>query len=82
MAVDNRLPSEDRVMQVGLFSTDNKEVEALAKRVATFNHRRMSNVTLDVEPHEKGDAQYPGGPHYKLRLTFPSHAVQDAFWTE
>jgi hypothetical protein len=78
----DRLPNDERVMQVGLFETDPNAVEAFAKRVAKFNQKRMSNIILDVEAHEKGDAQYPGGPHYKLRLTFPNHQVQEAFWLE
>lgn len=82
MAELDRLPNDDRVMQVGLYSTSDKEVEEFAKRVAQFNQRRMSNIVLDIEPHEKGDAQFPGGPHYKLRLTFPNHNVQEAFWLE
>lgn len=69
------------VTQVGLFSESSKEVKQLADRVAKFNQRRMSNVTLDVEPHDKGDAQCER-PHFKLRLVFPNHDVQDAFWLE
>lgn len=76
----NGMPYEE-VMQVGLYETDPLEVEKFAKRVAQFNDRRMSNVVLDVEPHDKGDAAVDV-PHYKLRLTFPNHEVQDAFWTE
>lgn len=82
MANLDRLPNDERVMQVGLYSTSEEEIETLAKRVAAFNQRRMSNIILDIEPHEKGDAQFPGGPHYKIRLTFPNHRVQDAFWLE
>ena len=76
----NGMPYEE-VMQIGLYETDALAVEAFAQRVAKFNHRRMSNVVLDVEPHDKGDAAV-AGPHFKLRLTFPNHEVQDAFWTE
>lgn len=72
---------DKKVMQVGLFSESAKEVKTLAERVETFNKRRMSNVTLDVEPHDNGDSQC-GRPHFKLRLTFPNHDVQDAFWLE
>jgi hypothetical protein len=73
---------DKKVTQVGLYSTSANEVKTLAERVAKFNQRRMSNIHLDVEPHEKGDAQYPGGPHFKLRLIFPNHDVQEAFWIE
>lgn len=78
----DRLPNDDKVIQVGLYETDPGEVKAFAERVAKFNQKRMSNIVLDVEPHEKGDVHYPGGPHFKLRLTFPNHAVQEAFWLE
>lgn len=74
------MPYEE-VMQIGLFETDPREVEKFAQRVAKFNQRRMSNVTLDVEPHDKGDAAVTG-PHFKLRLVFPNHEVQEAFWLE
>ena len=70
------------VMQIGLYSTDEDEVKELAARVGKFNHNRMSNVVLDVEPRSKGDALYPDGPYYSLRLTFPNAEVQEAFWLE
>lgn len=71
----------EEVMQIGLFETDPKAVQAFAERVAKFNQRRMSNITLDVEPHDKGDVAVPV-PHFKLRLKFPNHDVQEAFWLE
>jgi hypothetical protein len=74
------MPYEE-VMQVGLFETSAIKVEEFAQRVAKFNHRRMSNVVLDVESHDKGDAAV-NAPHFKLRLTFPNHEVQEAFWME
>jgi len=74
------MPYEE-VMQIGLFETDPKEVEKFAKRVAKFNHRYMSNIHLDIEPHDKGDIAV-AVPHYKLRLVFPNHEVQEAFWLE
>lgn len=75
MSNTNRLPNEKEVMQVGLFETDNEKVKEFAKRVAKFNQRYLSNVLLDVEPNNSLK-------RYDLRLTFPSHEVQDAFWLE
>lgn len=75
------MAEDKKVMQVGLFSTDAEEIKTLAKRVAQFNHRRSSSIVLDVEWHDKGDAQCEV-PHAKIRLTFPNYQVQDAFWIE
>ncbi len=81
MTVTNRLPNKDTVMQVGLYETDKNAVRAFADRIAKYNHKYMANITLDVEPHEKGDSAV-AGPHFKLRIVFPSHEVQEAFWME
>ena len=78
----DRLPNDAEVMQVGLFETDPLAVQAFAERIAKFNQRRMSNIVLDIESHEKGDAAFPAGPHFKLRIIFPNHNVQEAFWLE
>ncbi len=75
MVNKNNLPNDLKVMQVGLTESDPEAVKEFAKRVAKFNQRRMSNVLLDVEPDDKNKT-------FNLRLTFPSHEVQDAFWLE
>ena len=81
MAINGNLPNDNEVMQVGLYETDANAVRTFVQRVAKFNQRYTSNVLVDVEPHEKGDAAV-AGPHFKIRLTFPNHEVQDAFWME
>ena len=75
------LPNERSVMQVGLYSSSQQEVQNLIDRVTKYNQRKATNVVLDLEWHEKGDAQSEV-PHCKIRLTFPSPEVQENFWLE
>ena len=69
------------VTQVGLFTADAQEAAAFAKRVYKFNQKYASNIIVDLEPHDKGDSQCDR-PQVKIRLKFPNHQVQDAFWSE
>jgi hypothetical protein len=78
---NNGMPFTE-IRQIGLYSTDEKEVKELAERVASFNHRRRTEIVLDVIPRQKGDALHENGPYYNLNLTFPNREIQDAFWLE
>lgn len=69
-----------KVAQIGLWTTDKNEVTELAKRIAKFNDQWKTDITLDVEPSDAD--KYVTEKHLKLRIVFPSHEVQDKFWTE
>lgn len=76
------MTDERPVLQAGLWSDNQAEIKELVDRIAAFNQRHPdANVTVDVLPTEKGDAQCER-PHAKLYLKFPNHEVQDKFWTE
>lgn len=74
-------PNDRQVLQVGLYTEDPKDVKTMADRILRFNKTFMTDVSIDVEVHEKGDAQCER-PHMKLRFTFPNARVQEKFWLE
>jgi hypothetical protein len=73
--------NERPVLQAGLWSDDQTEIKNLVDRVARFNDKFNTNITVDILPTEKGDAQCER-PHAKLYIKFPNHEVQDKFWLE
>lgn len=77
----NTDPNKKRVLQVGLYTESAQDIKDAADRIVRFNKTFLTDVSIDVEVHEKGDAQCER-PHMKLRFSFPSREVQEKFWLE
>ncbi len=75
-------PSQ-KILQTGLYSVSDKDVESIVHRVSAWNLRNLANpIKLDVIPFEKGDKENNMEfPHYKLRFLFPNKNAQKNFWT-
>lgn len=75
--------SNKKILQTGLYSRSDKEVEQLVSRVTKFNSLNLgSPIQMDIMPYEEGDKE--GGmdfPHYKLRFLYPNEKARDKFWT-
>lgn len=69
-----------KVMQHGLYSTNDDEVQQFVKRVNKWNTGHIgSPVKLNILECKEGD-QHCADPHYKFQIEFPTREAQIAFW--
>lgn len=70
-----------KVLQTGLFTTSERELEEFADRVSEFN-KSKGFVVVDMEGRESDKDELCDKHHWKITLEFASHAYAKEFWTD
>lgn len=69
------------VIQTGLYTRSERQLESFADRVSDFN-KRKGFVCVEMEGRESLSDDVCPEPHWKVTLTFKSRAIAKEFWTD
>lgn len=70
-----------KVLQVGLFTRSEKDLEAFADRVSEFN-RKKGFLAVEMEGRQSDKDELCDTQHWKITLEFRSRAIAKEFWTD
>lgn len=70
-----------KVLQTGLYTRSEKELEAFADRVGDFNTRK-GFLAVEMEGRQSDKDELCDTQHWKITLEFRSHAIANEFWTD
>lgn len=70
-----------RVIQRGLFTRSETELNNFADRVSNFN-KEKGFIVVEMEGRESDPDEQCPFPHWKVELDFKTRAYAKAFWTD
>lgn len=70
-----------KVLQHGLYTTKDSDLEAFADRVDEFN-KSKGLVVVEMEGRESKPDEVCDEPHWKVFLEFASRAYAKDFWSD
>jgi hypothetical protein len=70
-----------KVIQRGLFTRSEKDMESFADRVDAYN-RSKGFVVVEMEGREKDGDDLCPDPHWEIQLEFASRSYAKDFWSD
>lgn len=70
-----------KVVQTGLYTKTEEQMEAFADRVDQYN-RKKGFIVVEMEGRESEPDEVYDAPHWKITLEFKSRQYAKDFWTD